>query len=211
MTMTLKSLPKASIGFIALSILLAIWSQLGQPDAVREPRLLPFFFSQSTSGFATEIFSGEYWRVLSPVFIHTSIFHLGFNCAAMFLLGSPIEILKGPWLLLTLTLVAGVASNIAEYTLSGPWFGGLSGIIYALFGWLWMQSVFNHTLRVELPRQFVLIMLGWFALCWIGIFGSIANWAHTAGLVTGIMLGFFHAKYDILRVERRVRKMAERR
>jgi len=208
--MPLKTLPKTSVAFIVLSILMAIWSQLGQPDVVREPRLLPFFFSETTTGFATEIFNGELWRILTPVFIHTTIFHIGFNCAAMYLLGTPIEVLKGPWLLLALALIAGVVSNIVEYVFSGPWFGGLSGIIYALFGWLWMQSLFNHTVRVELPKQFVVIMLVWFVICWIGVLGTVANWAHTAGLLTGILFGFVHAKYDNFRVERRVRQMARR-
>jgi GlpG protein len=98
-------------------------------------------------------------------------------------------------------LFVAVLSNLAEYylghsriengrlVLAGvPSFGGMSGVGFGLFGYLWVKSRLEPRLGLEMPSQSVLLMVGWFVLCWLGAFGAIANVAHTAGLLLGLLL-----------------------
>jgi len=139
-----------------------------------------------------EIASGELWRLVSPIFLHFSIFHIVFNMMWVYMLGGVIEIRQGRWLLLLLVVVTAAISNVIQYLVSGYSFGGMSGVVYALFGYVWIQGLTNDEFGVQLQRQLVILMLGWFLVCWSGILElfnlSIANPAHTAGLFSGILL-----------------------
>ncbi len=140
-----------------------------------------------------EVTEGELWRLISPIFMHFGLFHIVFNMLWLYLLGGLLEIRQGKWLLLLLVLVSAVISNLGQFYFIGPYFGGMSGVIYALFGYVWIQGLVNAEFGVRLQPQIVNMMLIWFAICWSGVlnlvFGiSIANSAHTAGLVSGIVL-----------------------
>jgi GlpG protein len=101
-----------------------------------------------------------------------------------------------------LVLLLAVVSNLAQYQfghgrfvrgqfipLLSPFFGGLSGVIYGLFGYVWMKARFEPELRLYIDTTNIFIMVGWFVLCWTGWVGPIANVAHTAGLVLGMLVG----------------------
>jgi GlpG protein len=53
-----------------------------------------------------------------------------------------------------------------------------------------MQGRFNRAFGFALHQSTVIMMIGWFVLCWTGLLGPIANWAHTAGLLIGMAWGF---------------------
>ena len=140
-----------------------------------------------------EIADGQVWRLLTPIFLHSSIFHVSFNMLWVYLLGGLIEFRQGSWTLLALVLVTAVVSNFIQYLVDGPYFGGMSGVDYALFGYVWIQGMTNAEFGLRLNPQIVYLMLGWFVVCWSGIlellFGlGVANTAHTAGLVSGMLL-----------------------
>ena len=75
----------------------------------------------------------EYLRIISPIFLHFGLLHLVFNCLWLGLLGSKIEIQEGSIHLLLIVLISA-ASNLSQYYWSGTvYFGGMSGVIYALW------------------------------------------------------------------------------
>jgi len=93
-----------------------------------------------------------------------------------------------------LFLVSGIISNLLQYCVSGPQFGGMSGVLYAMLGFIWVHKMINTDFEFSLPRYDIIMMIGWFFLCLTGWLGPIANTAHGAGLVVGILtatsLGF---------------------
>ena len=150
----------------------------------------------------TALTSGELWRAVTPIFLHFDILHLVFNAMMLLSLGGRIEASRGTLRFLALVLVLAVASNLCEYYLEwditknpplrfmeSPLFGGLSGVIYGLFGYAWMKMRFAPELGLGLGRETIIIMLGWFVLCLLGLVGSIANVAHASGLILGILIG----------------------
>jgi GlpG protein len=104
-------------------------------------------------------------------------------------LGSIIELRQGMLKLALLVVVLGIASNLGQYVADGPNFGGMSGVIYGLFGYIWLRSQCDPASGLGLPSSAVLIMMIWYFACLTGLIGAVANTAHTVGLVGGVLWG----------------------
>ncbi len=140
---------------------------------------------------------GQWWRLLTPIFLHFGLLHLAMNGMWYWELGRRIEQRQGALMLLALTLAFGLVSNLSQYLFGGPGiFGGLSGVLYGLLGhcWLFQKLAPNDTYR--LPPGVVVLMLIWLVVCLSGAievlsFGTmaIANAAHVSGLIAGCVTG----------------------
>jgi GlpG protein len=93
-------------------------------------------------------------------------------------------------------------SNVAQFLMSGPLFGGMSGVVYGLLGYVWMQGKFNPASNLHLQRQTVRLMIIWFFVCLTGLIGPIANTAHAVGAVMGIAWGYITARLSRIRRRR---------
>lgn len=139
--------------------------------------------------------NGEYWRLITPIFIHFGIFHIAFNGLWLWEFGRRIETLTGSGHFLQVVLVSGLVSNFCQYYWSGPsLFGGMSGVLYALLGYIWIRNKIAPSPSLRLPKGIIGFMLAWLFICMTGIVdllfqGSIANAAHAGGLITGMILG----------------------
>jgi GlpG protein len=136
-----------------------------------------------------DIQKGELWRLVSPIFLHFGPLHILFNCIMTYQLGGAIEINRGSLKLAAMVILIAVPSNLAQYWFSGPMFGGLSGVVYGLFGYMWMKSLYDPQSSFFIPPNMVIILIGWFLLCIAGVVGNVANYAHGFGLGTGIVIG----------------------
>ena len=90
---------------------------------------------------------GELWRTVTPIFIHLDWLHIAFNMIMFFQFGALIESLKGTVRLGGLILAIAVISNVAQAVGPDAWggtpaFGGMSGVVYGLFGYVWIKSTF---------------------------------------------------------------------
>jgi len=141
-----------------------------------------------------EILHGQVWRLVTPIFIHMGFLHILFNMLWLKDLGTVLERHLGNLYYLALILVIAVVSNLGQYFLAGPSFGGMSGVVYGLLGYVWIRDRFDPNSGLSLNQSVVSMMLFWFVLCWTGIIGHVANWAHTFGLASGMLLGFAAAK-----------------
>jgi len=176
-----------TVTLIVLSVAASLPSILGDPQNTLVPLLIA---NPGSPGFA-DILGGEVWRLITPIFVHFGFLHILFNMMWLWDLGRSIELLKGRLFLGLFVAVTGIVSNIAQYAITGsPLFGGMSGVVYGLLGYVWMQGRFNPRFGIALHQSTVVMMLIWYVLCWTGLLGPIANWAHTAGLVIGVAWGF---------------------
>ena len=178
--------PFLTVTLIVLSVLASLPSMLGSSGAA----LVPLLIGTPGSPMFGDILGGEAWRLITPIFVHFGILHILFNMMWLWDLGRSLEWLKGALFLGMFVAVSGIASNLAQYAITrSPTFGGMSGVVYALLGYVWMQGRYNRAFGIALHQSTVIMMIAWFVLCWTGILGPIANWAHTAGLVIGVAWG----------------------
>jgi GlpG protein len=138
----------------------------------------------------SEILHGQVWRLITPIFLHFGPMHLVMNMLATHSLGTLLETRLGAWRLALMALVIGLISNVAQYLYHGPNFGGMSGVAFGLFGYAWIKSEFDPDSGIFIPPRSVAMMLGWLVLCMTGLLGPVANAAHFAGLLVGILIGY---------------------
>ncbi|MEO6435018.1 MAG: rhomboid family intramembrane serine protease [Tepidisphaeraceae bacterium] len=158
--------------------------QVEHPEAVTT--------SQVWTGYwLSHLARGQVWRLITPIFVHWSILHLIFNMFWTRDLGGMIELQRGTWRLLGLVLGCAVLSNIGQYYWEGPSkFGGMSGVVYGLFGYVWIKSRYQPHLGLGVSKQTATIMVAWLFLCMTGMVGSVANAAHVVGLIVGAAIGY---------------------
>lgn len=138
-----------------------------------------------------KVLSGEIWRLITPIFIHFGFMHLLFNMLWLIDLGSMIEHHKGTLFLILFIVVIASASNYGQYILGNhPVFGGMSGVVYGLLGYIWMKGKYDPASKLRIHGPTVVFMMIWYFLCLTGLMGNIANGAHTVGLVLGVIWGY---------------------
>jgi len=145
-----------------------------------------------------DIAHGEVWRLVTPIFMHGSILHILFNMWWLSALGTLIEIRRGTLRLCVIVLISAILSNLGQYFYNertdpgdpALW-EGMSGVVYALFGYIWMKGLHEPEQGLIVHPNTVTIMLFWLALCMTGVVGPIANAAHVVGLVVGVAFGVF--------------------
>jgi len=153
------------------------------------PPASPYLWISIQPGFLREVQRGEVWRLLTPIFIHMGIPHILFNMLCLKDFGSMIEARLGSAKLLVMVVVIGVGSNLGQYIVAGPDFGGMSGVLYGLFGFIWMRGRFDLASGLRLPQADIVMMVGWFFLCLFQIIPHVANGAHGFGLLIGMAWG----------------------
>ena len=83
---------------------------------------------------------------------------------------------------------------MGQYFVGGPSFGGMSGVVYGLLGYIWIRGKYDPLSGFYLENWIVIMMIGWFLLGFTGMIGHIANAAHGAGLAAGMAWGYLLAK-----------------
>jgi GlpG protein len=139
------------------------------------------------------------WRLVTPIFLHFGFLHILFNMLMLLQLGTIVEMARGPWRYLLFVLAIAIPSNLAQYYWNGPMFGGMSGVLYGLFGYVWMKSRYEPASGFYVTPNTVTWMVGWFLLCLFGVIGHVANAAHAAGFAAGIILGRWPSLWRLLR------------
>lgn len=147
----------------------------------------------ATLGYTLE--QGEFWRLLSPMFVHFSWLHIVFNLLWVWEIGRRIEMVHSSKALLGVVILSSLAANFVQYWMSGPgFFGGMSGVVFGLLGHalIWSKLVPDKTMGVQ--NGVYIFMLVYLAIGFTGAIdllglGDLANGAHLGGLMGGLVTG----------------------
>ena len=185
---------------IALAIFLTLFTNFGLNNFL-EPLL--FIKTNLNSSFEnTYLINNEWWRLITPTFLHFSITHLVFNCLWIYILGSRIEKLDGLSVFLFIFILTGILSNAGQFFWTQQYlFGGLSGSVYGLLGYCFIIELDGRHGRYGLPEALYLFMFIWLLVGFTGVlsffgFGNVANTAHLVGMIAGFIIGLI-TKYSL--------------
>ena len=185
---------------IGISVLVAVLTSFGKDDA--DGRVRPVtnlllsspYYDMNGGAYSykglQEVRHGQVWRLVTPIFIHYGPMHLLFNMMWLHQLAGLVEIRRGSLHFAGIVLAIALCSNMAQYAATGTGFGGMSGVVFGVFGYVWMKSRFDPGAGLYIDRQNVVLMLIWGLVCTTGLMGPIANWAHGVGLATGMAIGY---------------------
>lgn len=165
-----------------------------------------------------QIKQGEVWRLFTPALLHGNFFHILFNLLWFAFLGHQMEKRIGFWRLLCFLLVAAFCTNVAQYLMSGPNFLGLSGVVMAMAGFIWMRQAkaawegYNvQKATLYFLAFYVLALLALQIVSFVmeysghaGIAPNIANTAHILGAIIGLLMGRmnFFAAWDLGKINK---------
>nr|WP_110687891.1 rhomboid family intramembrane serine protease [Salinicola aestuarinus] len=144
--------------------------------------------------------SGQLWRLVTPALLHFGWMHIVFNMLWLWYFGRQIEAIQGWRWLAPIVLVAAVGSNLAQYATGTVLFGGMSGVDYALLGYVWLLSRLRPGSGYFVPQMLVVFMLIWMVFTMTDMagavgFGNVANEAHLGGLLVGLVVGGIASRF----------------
>jgi GlpG protein len=169
-----------TLGVMGLCVVIFILSQVGFEQ--------PVFSLLHFPALAGE--QWQLWRWVSHALLHFSILHIAFNLLWWWQLGGDIERRLGSLKLLNIFLLSAALSGAGQFWVEDAYFGGLSGVVYALMGYLWVMSSRAPETGLSIPRPIVVFMLVWLVLGYVQPYMAIANTAHLMGLLSGVVLGW---------------------
>lgn len=147
-------------------------------------------------GFNLLISEGEYWRLITPMFLHAGFMHLLFNMFSLYLFGPELEQLAGKARFLTIYMLSGIVGNVASYLLQDWDYMslGASGAIYGILGAFGALVYYTKKFLPQLKQIILPIIVIGVVMTFIS--PGINVTAHIAGLITGFIIGmiYFHPK-----------------
>ncbi|PJG86078.1 rhomboid family intramembrane serine protease [Conservatibacter flavescens] len=174
------------IAFLCVGVYGLTW--IMSPDEVFSWLHYPAYFSQDR----------EIWRYVSHGIVHFSFLHLLLNLTWWLYLGNIIEKQRGTLILAVLFVASAIGSGVAQNMVSGPAFLGLSGVAYALGGYVFIVDKWARHKIFQLPAGFGMMLIVGIALGFAGplVNVSIGNTAHITGLIIGIVIGAISLPLD---------------
>jgi GlpG protein len=196
----LRRAPVSAISLLLCLLVFAVMGVLGD-RVIAALSIVPLGVINGSLAFGDlgeVVTSGQVWRLLSPAFLHFGWMHLIFNMLWLWYFGRQVEVLHGSTRMLMLLLTAGIGANLAQYATGTVLFGGMSGVDFALLGYVWLMSRRAPRSGFFVPQMLVVFMLGWMVFTMTDLagavgFGNVANEAHVGGLVVGLLLGWYYS------------------
>ncbi|MCC9706957.1 rhomboid family intramembrane serine protease [Streptomyces sp. MNU76] len=140
----------------------------------------------SDFGSVQGVAEGQWYRLVTSMFLHSGVMHIAFNMLSLWWIGGPLEAALGRARYLTLYFASGLAGSALTYLLAAPNQPtvGASGAIFGLFG---ATAVLMRRLKYDMRPVIILLVInlvitfGWSGIAWQ---------AHVGGLVGGVLIGY---------------------
>jgi len=131
------------------------------------------------------IMSGEYWRLITPIFLHGGIIHLLMNSYFLYAVGPTVEKIFGNYRFITIYLISGIIGNVTSFVFSTSLSVGASGSLFGLMGALLYvirkdRRIFRSSFGVNVVTNIAINLAYGFINR-----GQIDNFAHIGGLIGG--------------------------
>ncbi|MGE5110317.1 MAG: rhomboid family intramembrane serine protease [Acidobacteriaceae bacterium] len=198
--------PRRNYGFLkhsptAAIIILCIIAYLAEVIVSRSIEIsLPALMKLGANS-GVEVFSGQWWRLMTSVFLHGGFLHIAANMWALFNLGLLAEILYGRRNYLVLYLLCGLGGSVASVWWHPTEVGvGASGAIFGIAGALLPALKFQKNPRIAMALRGALGSIVFFVFVNLLIGAGVPfidNAAHVGGLVTGIVVGALLPSYTV--------------
>jgi len=174
--------------YVLIGVNLVVWLAMTLAGGSEDPRVLLRFGVKAN----WLIVEGEYWRFVTPSFLHIGFWHLAINTWSLFVLGMDVERLFGAGRFLALYLLSGVAAVVASCAASDAMSAGASGAIFGLLGATLVYFAKNHKFLGNWGHQRLrsLVMVTAINLIWGLAAPGIDNVGHIGGLLSGLALGW---------------------
>jgi membrane associated rhomboid family serine protease len=166
----------ALVGFLAAGVSFAWWNGSNISQLVEN----------------AEIRRGQLWRLVTSVCPHSNFLHLAFNLYWLWIMGRTVERIYGHLRTAALLILFAVGSGSLEFAFAQGGIG-LSGVVYGLFGLLYVLSRHDQRFRNAIDKRTETLFIAWFFIC---IFltathtFNVGNIAHGAGALLGFLLGY---------------------
>ncbi|MFC8532807.1 rhomboid family intramembrane serine protease [Streptomyces sp. NPDC057249] len=171
---------------ILLGINLAVFVAVLADDSLLDRLMLlgraNFYFGGPPEGIA----EGQWYRLVTSMFLHQEVLHIAFNMLGLWWLGGPLEAKLGRIRFLALYLLSGLAGGALTYWLAEPNQPslGASGAIYGLLG---ATAVLMRRLNYDMRPVIAIFVLN--LIITFNPWGGIAWQAHVGGLIAGVLIG----------------------
>lgn len=164
-------------------------------DYVRSVKANRFIEVAQYKNNMDRINSGELWRLVTPSFLHKNLVHFLLLLAFLFQFGRTIEEISGRTYLLAMFFVSAIVSNFLEFKISNAHFGGMTGTVYCLYGFIWIRSLIDTKYAGKLNQIVHMFMLGLILSGFMNIFYINNRFGSIGGLAIGLAWGIFSAKF----------------
>ena len=136
--------------------------------------------------------AGQLWRFFTPMLLHGSILHIGFNMYALYIFGIGLERRYGHGRFLLLYILSGFAGSVFSFLFSSAYSIGASGAIFGLVaaeGIFLIQNrkLFGSRFGRALNNVIFVVAINLF----LGLQPGIDNWGHIGGLMGGLIFAWF--------------------
>jgi len=185
-------LPDIDFRRTPVTILLAIAIIALEVVSTLDPGRRDYYYFDAHLGIWPTLWDGQLWQPFTTSLLHGNLLHAGFNLWWLWIFGQVLEPRLGSMRFLAICVLLSYASMLPQFVvIPGPAVG-FSGVVYGLFGMVWMGRRWERSLYAICDAGTVRLMLIWFVLCIVltetGAM-PVANVAHGAGLLFGVLYG----------------------
>lgn len=165
------------------------------------------FYSGMSVNYLIE--DGQWWRIITSIFIHGGFIHLLFNMFSLFLFGPELEKIAGKARFITIYLLAGIFGNVVTFVFQEGMYAsvGASGAIFGIFGAF--AALVYYTRRTMPQLKQIIMPLIIISVIITFLSPNVNSASHLGGLITGFLLGLsYFSPKNIIRWRKIYRKKA---
>ncbi|KRL03232.1 rhomboid family intramembrane serine protease [Liquorilactobacillus capillatus] len=180
---TISRKPNVTYGLIVINVIVFLLMTLNGGST--SPRVLIMFGAKVNS----LILAGQWWRFVTPMFLHIGFEHILLNMITLYFIGTQIEMFFGSTRFSLIYLISGIGGNIASFTFNPTALSaGASTALFGLFGaFLMLGESFRENPYIKaMARQFLLLVI-------LNILFSFSGNIDLAGHLGGLAAGFLAA------------------